>query len=107
MNVSGASAAMSPSRAASRPVGTGGSTAAEEAGGSAPATVASDFLKYAKMSPMERMRANLLKGMNLTEEQLGALPQDEQRKIEERIKDGIKKMVSETGRTGQLVDLSA
>jgi hypothetical protein len=105
MNISGTSTAITwPT---TKSIGTGGTAAAKDASGQAPGDVAGDFLRYAKMSPMERMRANILKGMNLTEEQLGALPQDEQRKIEEKIKDSIRKMVSDDGRTGQLVDVSA
>lgn len=104
MNISSASTAINwPTP---KPIGTAGS-AARDAGGRKPDDIAADFLKYASMSPMERMRANILKGMDLTEEQLGSLPQDERRKIEDTIKDSSRKMVSADGRTGQLVDVSA
>lgn len=102
MNISGASSSIS--RPAPKPTGT---AAAKDAGGQAPSAIKDDFLKYATMSPLERMRANILKGMDLTEAQLGALPKEEQQKIEDKIKDSIGKMVSGDGRKGQLVDVSA
>lgn len=102
MNVSGAS--LFGNGPVTRSAGT---ATAKAPGGQASVDTQGDFLKYAKMSPMDRMRAGILKSMDLTEERLGALPQDARQKIEDQIKDSIRKMVSNEGPKGQLVDISA
>jgi hypothetical protein len=84
-----------------------GIATAKASGSQASVDTQGDFLKYAKMSPMDRMRAGILKSMDLTEEQLGALPQDARQKVEDQIKDSIRKMVSNEGPKGQLIDISA
>jgi hypothetical protein len=70
-------------------------------------SVAGNFLKYAKMSPLERMRANILKGMNMTEDQLSALSLQERQKVEDQIKDQVKKLMANNGGTDRLVDIRA
>lgn len=49
-----------------------------------------EFLKYAKMSPVERVRYDYLKSRGLTEEDLAKLPADERKQIEDEIKKLIK-----------------
>lgn len=83
-------------------VGSTGGAAKKDA-----SSVEGEFLKYAKMSPLERMRASILKGMKMTEEQLAALPQSERTKIEDQIKEQIKKMKAGNDKKGQLIDMSA
>ena len=41
--------------------------------------------QYLKMSPQERMRAAILKQLGLTEEQLAALPPEQQKAVEDKI----------------------
>ncbi|MBN2751874.1 MAG: hypothetical protein JXQ84_04125 [Rhodospirillaceae bacterium] len=52
-----------------------------------------DFLDYMDMDPMERMRAQILGGMGMTEDQLAALPPEERKKIEDKIRQIIEEMV--------------
>ena len=49
-----------------------------------------EFLKYAKMSPVERIRYDYLKSQGLDEESLAALPAELRKAIEEEIKKLIK-----------------
>lgn len=54
-----------------------------------------EFLAFAKMSPEEKIRYLMLKEMGLTEESLADLPPEEQRKIEQKIEDAIKRKVEQ------------
>lgn len=66
------------------------------------------FLDYARMSPAERLRANILKSMHLTEDELKAMPPEKQKAVEEKIEQLIKQQLDKNGNTpGQVVDLSA
>lgn len=67
-----------------------------------------DFIKFAKMSPAERIRAAFLKDHNLTEESLSKLSPTEREKIEEEIKKLVKTKLGldDANGTGQLVDVS-
>jgi hypothetical protein len=66
------------------------------------------FLNYAKMSPMDRLRANILKSMGLTEDQRKALPPDQQKAVEQKIQQIIQQdMQKKANQPGQLVDVSA
>ena len=69
-------------------------------------TAKADFLSYARMSPAERIRADFLKDKGLTEETLAQLPREERMKIEEEIKQLIKKKLGldESKGAGQIVD---
>lgn len=70
-------------------------------------TAKADFLKYARMSPAERIRADFLKSKGLSEESLAQLPKEERMKIEEEIKKLIKTKLGldEANGAGQLVDV--
>ena len=70
-------------------------------------SVESQFKQLADMSPMERMRAQILQGMHLTESQLNALPADERKMVEDKIKDQIKQKMGGNTQAGQLVNVSA
>lgn len=69
--------------------------------------VEEQFLAYAKMSPMERMRASILKSMNLTEDDVKSMTPAEQKKIEEKIKELIEQqMEKDLHKKGLLIDVA-
>ena len=67
-----------------------------------------EFVKFAKMTPAERIRAAYLKEHGLTEDDLTKLPKEEREKVEQEIKKLIKTKLGldENGRTGQIVDVT-
>ncbi|MCC0805847.1 hypothetical protein FPV16_06350 [Methylobacterium sp. W2] len=67
----------------------------ETSSGSKDASVKDDFLKYAKMTPAEKIREQILKKMGLTEEALAGLPQKELDKINQAIKEKIEELVKQ------------
>jgi len=70
-----------------------------------------EFLKYAAMSPAEKMRANMLASLGVTEEELKAMSPEERAKIEQKLKDMIKQQVendpNKKDKTGQIADILA
>ena len=58
-------------------------------------TAKEEFLDFMAMDPQARMRAQMLGGMGLTEEELAAMPAEERRKIEDRIHEMIEAKVQE------------
>ena len=71
-------------------------------------TVVKQFMDYAKMSPMERMRAQILKSMGLTEDDLKKMSPEQQKAVEQKIEQMIKQQLQKNaGTTGQVVDVSA
>jgi hypothetical protein len=56
----------------------------------AKSSAADEFQKYVEMSPAEKIRYNMLQDLGLTEDELKALPPQEQDKIETAIADRIK-----------------
>lgn len=52
--------------------------------------VAREFLKWAQMSPEEKLRAQILKSKDLDEESLAALPPEERDAIEAEIREAVK-----------------
>jgi phenylacetate-coenzyme A ligase PaaK-like adenylate-forming protein len=99
----------SPSRAASS--GSSGSAGATALGATDSAqdnSVVQEFLNYAKMSPADRLRANIMKSMGLTQQQFDALSPAEQQAVEQKIEQVIKQeMQQNADKTGQLVNISA
>lgn len=70
--------------------------------------VVQQFMDYAKMSPMERLRASILKSMGLTEDDLKKMTPAQQKAVEQKVEQLIKEdMQKNAGKTGQVVDLSA
>lgn len=70
--------------------------------------VVKQFMDYAKMSPMERMRAQILKSMGLTEDDLKKMSPEQQKAVEQKIEQIIKQELQKNaGTTGQVVDVSA
>jgi hypothetical protein len=97
------------SNAASGTGATTGNTTSPSAG-LAPKSddVVQQFMDYAKMSPMERMRAQILKSMGLTEDDLKKMTPEQQKAVEQKIEQLIKQQLQKNaGQTGQVVDVSA
>ena len=65
-----------------------------------------EFLKWAKMNPVERLRAQYLKDHNLTEEKLAAMPTEERQKIEDDIKKQIEKMLNDKAKQKAIGNLT-
>ncbi len=75
---------------------------------SASDSVEKQFLDYAHMNPIDRMRAGILKSMGLTEDSLKSLPPDQRQAVEDKIKQMVEQEFQKNaGKTGQLVDVSA
>lgn len=73
---------------------------------SAPSAAEAEFLKRARMSPAEQMRASILDSMGLKEEDLKSMSPEERKKIESRIEEMIKtKVEQDEARKGVLVDM--
>jgi hypothetical protein len=98
-----------PSASAADPLD--GTTSTSPATGklkSKPDDVVQQFMDYAKMDPMARLRANILKGMGLTEDDLKNMTPEQQKAVEQKIEQIIQQELQKNaGKTGQVVDLSA
>jgi hypothetical protein len=72
-------------------------------------TSAQQFLAYANMTPAQRLHAQMLAKLGLTEDQFKAMSPADQQKVEDKIRDMIKKQLSESNdtRTGMITDKSA
>ena len=69
--------------------------------------VEAEFLAYARMSPAERMRDNILKSMGLTEDDVNAMSPADRQKLEDKIKELIKQqMEAAAKKKGQLLDVA-
>jgi hypothetical protein len=96
--------------AASKDVlGAGGANASQGSqDSSAGDSVEKQFLDYAHMNPIDRMRAGILKSMGLTEDSLKNLPPDQRQAVEAKIKQMVEQEFQKNaGKTGQLIDVSA
>lgn len=71
-------------------------------------TMEQKFLEYAKMTPAERLHAQMLAELGLTEDQFKAMSPADQQKIEDKIRDMIKKQLdsSSSKPTGMITDKS-
>ncbi|RZN21103.1 hypothetical protein CWO90_33705 [Bradyrhizobium sp. Leo121] len=70
--------------------------------------VEQEFLKYAHMNPIDRMRANILKSMGLTEQDVQNMTPQQRQAVEQKIKDLIEQQFHKNAdKKGQLVDVSA
>lgn len=71
-------------------------------------SVVQDFLAYAKMSPAERMRENILKSLGMTQQQFEKLSPAQQQAVNEKIQQIMQQQLQQNaGKTGQLVNVSA
>lgn len=68
-----------------------------------------DFMSWAKMTPAQRMRANVLAGMGLSEADLAAMSPKDRAAAEKKIADKIKTEVQQSTeqKTGVLADIKA
>ncbi len=69
-------------------------------------TAAQQFLEYANMTPAERLHAQMLAKLGLTEDQFKAMDPAAQQKVEDKIREMIKQQLSESSdkRTGMITD---
>jgi hypothetical protein len=72
-------------------------------------TAEQKFLEWAKMTPAERMHAQMLSQLGITEDQFKAMDPAAQQKIEDKIRDMIKKHAEDSNdkRTGLITDKTA
>lgn len=71
-------------------------------------SVVQDFLKYAKLNPFDRMRAGVLKSMNLSEADVAKMSPDQRSALEQKIRDVIEQQLNKTTQqSGRPVDVSA
>lgn len=59
-----------------------------------------EFLAHMKKTPEERVRANILKSIGVTEEELESLPPEQRQAIEEKIKEIIKEKIRPASELG-------
>jgi hypothetical protein len=69
-------------------------------------TAAQQFLEYANMTPAERLHAQMLAKLGLTEDQFKAMDPAAQQKIEDKIREMIKQQLAASSdkRTGMITD---
>jgi hypothetical protein len=91
-------------------VGQSKSTSAATSLAAKPAqTPAQKFLEYANMTPAERMQAQMLNELGITEDQFKAMTPAEQQKVLDKIRELVKQQVQNSSdkRTGMITDISA
>lgn len=71
-------------------------------------TPAQQFQEYANMTPAQRMFASMLGKLGITQDQFNSMSPAEQQKIEDKIRDMIKKQLDDTANkpTGLITDKS-
>jgi hypothetical protein len=72
-------------------------------------TAAQKFLDYANMTPAERLQADMLNQLGITQDQFKAMSPAEQQKVMDKIREMIKQQVQNSSdkRTGMITDISA
>lgn len=67
------------------------------------------FDQFTQMSPAQQMRAMMLGQLGLTEDDLNGMSPEERKKVEDKIKDMIKRQFEAQGqkKTGQIADITA
>jgi hypothetical protein len=72
-------------------------------------SAAQQFEQYANMTPAQRLHAEMLAQLGMTEDQFKALPPAQQQKINDQIAQMIKKQMGDTNdtRTGLITDKTA
>jgi hypothetical protein len=85
---------------ADMPAATAGTIDSAKGDNASGESVVDKFLKFAEMTPAEKMRAMVLHDIGMTEEELNSLPPEARAEIEEKIREKIKEMMKEkTGLT--------
>jgi ABC-type transporter MlaC component len=76
------------------------------ASASAAKTAAQQFQEYASMTPAQRLHAQMLAKLGLTEDQFKAMSPADQQKVEDKIRDMIKQQMADNNdkRTGLIAD---
>ena len=89
--------------------GAPGSQSATSLSAKPASTAAQQFQQYASMTPAERLHAQMLAKLGITEDQFKAMSPADQQKVEDKIRDMIKKQLSESNdqRTGMITDKTA
>jgi len=108
MSVSFPSGFATPSSTTSVSPSKSGSAAASAA--TTPAeTAAQKFLEYANMTPAQRLQAEMLGQLGITEDQFKAMSPAEQQKVMDKIRELIKQQVQNGSdkRTGLITNISA
>jgi hypothetical protein len=100
---------MSVSVSGVSPASSSGAQSSTSLSAKAAKTAAQQFLAYANMTPAQRLHAQMLAKLGLTEDQFKAMSPADQQKVEDKIRDMIKKQLSESNdkRTGMITDKSA
>jgi hypothetical protein len=72
-------------------------------------SIVQQFLQYANMTPAQRMFAQMLNKLGITQDQFNAMSPAEQQKVEQKIQQMIKQQVQDSGdkQTGVITDISA
>ena len=72
-------------------------------------TAAQKFMDYANMTPAQRLQAEMMSQLGITEDQFKAMSPADQAKVMDKIREMIKQQAQNTGdrRTGLLTDISA
>ena len=65
-------------------------------------TAADDIAAYVKMTPAQRMRADILKKMGLTEDDVNAMPADKRQALEDKIASMMKVQMEQARQNGQI-----
>jgi hypothetical protein len=101
------SGAFSSSGLSSTPTVSASASKSSGLGVKAPSVV-QQFLAYASMTPAERMQADMLSQLGLTEDQFKAMTPAEQQKVEDKIRQMIKQQAEQSNdkRTGLITDIS-
>jgi hypothetical protein len=108
MSVSFPSGFATPSPTSSAVPSTSGSAAASLVVKPAE-TAAQKFLDYANMTPAQRLQAEMLNQLGITEDQFKAMSPAEQQKVMDKIRELVKQQVQNSSdkRTGMITDISA
>jgi hypothetical protein len=72
-------------------------------------SAAQQFQEYASMTPAQRLQAQMLAKLSLTEDQFKAMSPADQQTVEDKIRDMIKQQLSDSNdnRTGMITDKTA
>jgi hypothetical protein len=70
--------------------------------------IVQQFLNLANMNPWDRMRANILKSMGISEQDLAKMSPQERQAVEDKIRQMIEQQLKKNAdKKGQVVDMSA
>jgi hypothetical protein len=72
-------------------------------------SIVQQFMQYANMTPAQRMFAQMLNKLGITEDQFKAMSPADQQKVEQKIQQMIKQQVQDSSnkQTGVIADVSA